>query len=185
MVAIYVLRLERGKYYVGLTRKNVERIWQHIDGKGAAWTKKYPPKEGKEILFMEDGLKVADEDRITLETMSKYGVRNVRGGQWCRVNMSTKQISELESLIKSKFRKTAAKKKSTVRKTAKRTTKGHCIRCGKKKKLDFQKPLCGNCYEEWAFYGNPDYEENCCHKCGRNWSTTIDKPLCIHCWKKS
>ena len=37
MVAIYVLRLERGKYYVGLTRKNVERIWQHIDGKGAAW----------------------------------------------------------------------------------------------------------------------------------------------------
>ena len=122
MVAIYVLRLERGKYYVGLTRKNVERIWQHIDCKGAAWTKKYPPKEGREILFMEDGLKVADEDRITLETMSKYGVRNVRGGQWCRVNMSTKQISELESLIKSKFRKTAAKKKSTVRKTAKRTT---------------------------------------------------------------
>ena len=71
MVAIYVLRLERGKYYVGLTRRNVERIWQHIDGKGAAWTKKYPPKEGKEILSFQDGLKSSDEDRVTLEMMAR------------------------------------------------------------------------------------------------------------------
>ena len=112
MVAIYVLRLQRGKYYVGLTRKNVERIWQHIDGKGAAWTKKYPPKEGKEIVSFQDGLKVADEDRITLEMMSKYGVRNVRGGSWCRVNMSARQVSELERLVKSKSK--PKKTKSTT-----------------------------------------------------------------------
>jgi hypothetical protein len=99
--------------------------------------------------------------------------------------MTSKQISELEQLIKSKFNKNTPKKKSPIRKNSKHTSKGNCIRCGQKKKLDFQKPLCGICYEEWAFYGNPDYEENCCHKCGRNWSTTIDKPLCIHCWRKS
>tara|TARA_B100000700_G_C14997749_1_gene834748 strand:- start:1253 stop:1822 length:570 start_codon:yes stop_codon:yes gene_type:complete len=189
MVAIYVLRLERGKYYVGLTRRNVERIWQHIDGKGAAWTKKYPPKDGKEIVSFQDGLKVSDEDRITLETMARYGVKNVRGGSWCRVNMSARQISELERLVKSKTRKSApkstTKKKSPSKKTPKRTAKGYCIRCGDRKKLDFQKPLCRECYDEWAYYGNPDYEEECCHKCGRDWATTIEKPLCIHCWRKS
>ena len=50
MVAIYVLKLSRGKYYVGMTRKNIDRVLAHIDGKGAAWTKKYPPSGTKPIL---------------------------------------------------------------------------------------------------------------------------------------
>ena len=189
MVAIYVLRLERGKYYVGLTRKNIERIWQHIDGKGAAWTKKYPPKDGKEILSFQDGLKVADEDRITLEMMAKYGVRNVRGGSWCRVNMTSKQVSELERMIKSRGKKSSPKRnrnqKSSRKKPVKRNPRGYCIRCSDRMKLDTQKPLCRECYDEWAEYENPDYEEECCHKCGRDWSTTIERSLCIHCWRKS
>ena len=36
MVAIYVLKLVRGKYYVGLTRRNIDRILDHLDGDGAA-----------------------------------------------------------------------------------------------------------------------------------------------------
>ncbi|MDA8839248.1 hypothetical protein N9N14_02055 [Candidatus Poseidonia alphae] len=197
MVAIYVLRLQRGKYYVGLTRKNVERIWQHIDGKGAAWTKKYPPKEGKEIVSFQDGLKVADEDRITLEMMSKYGVRNVRGGSWCRVNMSARQVSELERLTKSKSKpqKTVKPKKSNIKKTTtKKTTKrkpakGYCIWCGDRKDFDFSKPMCLDCYrdivedpyDEMEHYG----EIGCCHKCGKDWDTSIERPLCINCWRKS
>ena len=190
MVAIYVLRLERGKYYVGLTRNNVERIWQHIDGKGAAWTKKYPPKEGKEILSFQDGLKSSDEDRVTLEMMGRYGVRNVRGGSWCRVKMSATQVAELERLVKSKSRS-----KSKTQKTAKKQTKrkkpakGHCIWCGEKKDFDIQKPMCIECYRYVAYdphvmmehYG----ELGCCHKCGKEWDTSIERPLCIDCWRKS
>ena len=32
MVAIYVLKLVRGKYYVGLTRRNIDRVLDHLDG---------------------------------------------------------------------------------------------------------------------------------------------------------
>ena len=82
MVAIYVLKLSRGKYYVGMTRKNIDRVLAHIDGKGAAWTKKYPPSGTKPILSFQEGLREADEDRITLQMMKKYGVKNVWVGQW-------------------------------------------------------------------------------------------------------
>ena len=187
MVAIYVLQLVRGKYYVGMTRKNVERIWQHIDGKGAAWTKKYPPKEGDELLEYQSGRKVADEDKKTLEMMAKYGVRNVRGGSWCRVKMSAKMISDLERKIKPKTRKPAQKttrKKAPAKKPAKRSPSGYCIRCKDRKKLDLLKPLCLDCYDEWRGWGNPDHEEECCHKCGRKWSTSLAKPVCIHCYRK-
>ena len=89
MVAIYVLKLERGKYYVGMTRRNVKRVLQHIDGKGAAWTKKYPPQKTKPVLSFNEGLRVSDEDRITLETMKKYGVRTV---SYTHLTLPTKRI---------------------------------------------------------------------------------------------
>jgi predicted GIY-YIG superfamily endonuclease len=129
MVAIYVLKLERGKYYVGMTRRNVKRVLQHIDGKGAAWTKKYPPQKTKPVLSFNEGLRVSDEDRITLETMKKYGVRNVRGGSWCKVNMSSREINKLEKKIS-----TLKKKQATRRRRRK------CSRCGRTNHI---KP---NCY---------------------------------------
>ena len=179
MVAIYVLKLVRGKYYVGLTRRNIDRVLDHLDGAGASWTRKYPPVQRNPVVSFQEGLRESDEDRITLETMAKYGVRNVRGGQWYRVKLSDAKIRELEKLSRSK-KKVRAKKKAKPK-----VAKGYCIRCGDRKKFDFQKPLCKDCYDEWAFYSNPDYEEDCCHKCGRDWSTTIDRPLCTNCWRKS
>ena len=192
MVAIYVLRLVRGKYYVGLTRKNVERIWQHIDGKGAAWTKKYPPKDGKEIVSFQDDLKTSDEDKITLEMMGKYGVKNVRGGSWCRVNMSARQVAELERLVKPKSKKTTKKatttKKVGKKKPVKQSTKGYCIWCGDRKEYDFSKPMCIDCYRD--IVEDPydemehDGEIGCCHTCGKDWDTSIERPLCLSCWRK-
>lgn len=131
MVAIYVLKLSRGKYYVGMTRKNIDRVLAHIDGKGAAWTKKYPPSGTKPILSFQEGLGEADEDRITLQMMKKYGVKNVRGGQWCQVNMSASKIRELEKLANPP--KKSATKSKNVRKTSTKTKAKpkHCQRCGR------------------------------------------------------
>ena len=178
MVAIYVLRLQRGKYYVGMTRKNVERIWQHIDGKGAAWTKKYPPKEGNEMLSFQDGLKASDENRITIEMMAKYGIKNVRGGEWCRVKMHSKTISELNRKIRSLQN---GKQKKDGKKNL--TTKGYCIRCRESKDFDFEKPFCISCYRDWQYEGD-EYFEDYCHSCGKFCNSHIDKPLCLPCWKK-
>jgi len=62
---------------------------------------------------------------------------------------------------------------------------GYCIRCGVPRFRDLAHPLCDDCYDEWAEWSNPNYEENFCHVCGREWSTTIEKPLCDSCYRKS
>ena len=52
MGQVYVLRLRNKKWYVGYTeRGSIDRILEHIEKKGAKWTKKYPPLKGniKEI----------------------------------------------------------------------------------------------------------------------------------------
>lgn len=44
MATIYVLRCEKGKYYVGQTKKKLEeRFIEHKNRQGSAWTRKYPP----------------------------------------------------------------------------------------------------------------------------------------------
>lgn len=181
MVAIYVLKLVRGKYYVGLTTKNIDRVLAHLDGKGAKWTKKYPPSNSKPILRFEEGLKESDENRITLETMAKYGVKNVRGGDWCKVRMSKKEIDALQELVNKKFKKRGSKSKSKTK--SKTKSKGYCIRCRDSKTYDFEKPMCLDCYRDWQYEPEGFYEDYC-HCCGKLADTLLEKPLCISCWKK-
>ncbi|MFL2961040.1 MAG: hypothetical protein ACJZ4T_06025 [Candidatus Thalassarchaeaceae archaeon] len=100
MVDIYVLRLVRGKYYVGMTTRNLDRIWDHIEGQGAVWTKQYPPVVGKELFEYRPNLNKSDEDRITLEMMERFGINNVRGGKWCRVKMPSSHYQEIEKKLK-------------------------------------------------------------------------------------
>ena len=109
MVTIYCLELEGGKYYVGMSRKALERVEAHVTGKGAAWTKKHRPVDYERV---ETKMKLADEDRITLELMAKYGVANVRGGKWCQVRLPEKTYRDL------------------VKRTAKMSS-GPCDRCGR------------------------------------------------------
>jgi phosphatidylserine/phosphatidylglycerophosphate/cardiolipin synthase-like enzyme len=62
--------------------------------------------------------------------------------------------------------------------------KGACIRCHRQIGLDPGKPLCNECYEKWAEWENPDYEEKYCHVCGRQWQTSYARPLCASCFRK-
>ncbi len=117
VVNIYVLKLARGKFYVGKTKHTVQRLRQHWDGGGAAWTRKY---EMKDLYRWYPDKKDADENRITLQMMAEHGVRNVRGGDWCFVKMNAGEIRELEKKCRSK-------KRGSVKKT---TTSG-CKRCGR------------------------------------------------------
>ena len=99
MVLIYVLNLKEGKFYVGMTTRNIQRVWEHIDGKGAKWTKKYPPLVGDEVESMQNGLELSDENRITIETMHKHGIENVRGGSWCAMDLTYRQIRQISRRI--------------------------------------------------------------------------------------
>jgi len=62
---------------------------------------------------------------------------------------------------------------------------GHCIRCGKPIPLDLDKPLCRNCFEEWAEWENPNWVERYCHTCGKSARTTIAMPECNTCYNES
>ncbi len=66
-----------------------------------------------------------------------------------------------------------------------RTQQGTCLRCGCAVALDLDKPLCRDCYQAWAAYENPDYQEQFCHACGAESATSVARPLCRACWRAS
>ncbi len=104
MGQLYVLRLRGKKWYVGYTdRGSMDRILEHIEKKGAKWTKANPPlKKGYLHNFTTPGKTREDEDKYTLNLMTKHGIQNVRGGKWCMVDMKPYTIREIEGLIGKK-----------------------------------------------------------------------------------
>jgi RNA polymerase-binding transcription factor DksA len=62
---------------------------------------------------------------------------------------------------------------------------GHCIRCGKPITFNPDKPYCRDCFEIWAQFENPEYEEDFCHSCGELYPANMLKPLCRSCYKKT
>lgn len=97
MVTIYVLRLAKGKYYVGRTTRLAFRLNDHwAKGGGSVWTKMYPPKE---VEALYPGCDVFDEDKITLKYMSKHGITNVRGGSFCQSKLPPDTRGVLERML--------------------------------------------------------------------------------------
>lgn len=81
---VYVLKLKSDKYYVGFSKCLNKRIQQHFDGKGAGWTRKYPP------ILVEQRLPGKDmvvESQLTLEYMKRHGWKNVRGGRYVQIHL--------------------------------------------------------------------------------------------------
>jgi predicted GIY-YIG superfamily endonuclease len=81
---LYILKLEGGKWYVGITSKTPEqRFEQHLHGRGAYWTKHYKPieielREDLGVVSMAHAEKY--EREITHSLMKERGMNNVRGG---------------------------------------------------------------------------------------------------------
>lgn len=93
-VWIYVLELVNGKYYVGKTLNNGQRMNSHFNGKGSNWTKLYEPLRIIDVKEIVEGTWTDwelwsnhHEKEKTLEIMREYGWENVRGAGWCKVDM--------------------------------------------------------------------------------------------------
>ena len=65
-----------------------------------------------------------------------------------------------------------------------RVVTGVCIRCSQPIAFDPARPLCKDCYESWAQWGNPEYPEVFCHACGRRSDVTYERPLCRDCFRR-
>ena len=126
MVNIYVLELQGKKYYVGKTNHTFQRFEQHKSGSGAKWTQKHKVKD---LIGFHPNMKDSDENKITIQMMQKYGVRNVRGGSWTKVNMTEAEIKRLEKRINARSKRRT--KSSSTKKTTKARKRISCTRCGR------------------------------------------------------
>jgi hypothetical protein len=97
MVFIYILQLEREKYYIGKTNQPSIRLDAHFSSNGSGWTKKYKPLAVLEIIPNCDDY---DEDKYTIKCMEKYGINNVRGGSFCEIKLNENNIITLNQMIK-------------------------------------------------------------------------------------
>jgi len=98
MTNIYILRLEGKKYYVGKSEDITKRFRQHMNGNGSAWTRKYKPISLEKTI---ENASPFDEDKITKEYMSKYGIDNVRGGSYVEIELSEFHKEALNMEIRS------------------------------------------------------------------------------------
>jgi cellular nucleic acid-binding protein len=95
MVFIYALQLEQGKIYVGKTNNPQLRLDNHFNSNGSEWTTKYKPIK---VLDIKSNCDDYDEDKVTLQYMDKYGINNVRGGSFCKVNLKKSTVETLKQM---------------------------------------------------------------------------------------
>lgn len=82
---IYVLQLVDDRYYIGRTGNILRRIEEHFTGVGSIYTMKYKPIK---VIEVTEELSKQDERNKTLEVMSKYGWKKVRGACWCSLEIN-------------------------------------------------------------------------------------------------
>jgi hypothetical protein len=135
---VYVLKLEKDKYYVGKTKNISKRLREHMAGyRCSSWTRKFRPIALEETYHRADSL---DEDKITLKYMMSHGIDNVRGGPY----VSTVLPPETKVHITQRIRMA-----SDV-----------CVKCGSDthfvsecpiRKCDEELPRCGKCSSQYHF----------------------------------
>lgn len=96
MVFIYSLKLANNKYYIGKTGNPNFRLENHFDSSGSVWTKKYKPIYIHRVIPDQSD---HDEQRVTQEYMTTYGIDNVRGGPWCQIKLEEKVKEFIQQLL--------------------------------------------------------------------------------------
>ena len=89
---------------MGRTTRSIDiRILQHRlkTSSAAKWTRLYPAVRLIPNLLPNLVSHKVNECMLTLATMDRYGIDNVRGGPYCQVHFSTGQRKHLEHVLRS------------------------------------------------------------------------------------
>ena len=159
MTELYVLRLVSNKFYIGKTSDLSRRLNEHFSGKGASWTKKYPPVE---VIYSSMLINDFEEDNLTLKYMKDFGIQNVRGGSFSQMNLSDDILTIINRIIcSSEDRCFNCGKKGHFANSCKQHKKRIiCYSCGKEGHYSSScKKLKNEIYEEILFEKKARIEE--------------------------
>lgn len=94
---IYIIQLEKGKWYIGRSTNVEERFKQHQNEQGTDWTREYKPIAG---YYRRISILIYDENNITLHIMWYYGIENVRGGEYTNRTLNNDDLREISRLMR-------------------------------------------------------------------------------------
>ena len=84
----YILQLEGDNWYVGISSRGTLRLYEHFCGFGSKWTKLHRPVKVHTITYVGDKQNAARwEKENTLSLMYQKGWENVRGYNWCQIQL--------------------------------------------------------------------------------------------------
>ena len=98
-VFVYVLQLEDECWYVGTTKSCKDRLYDHRNGYGSSWTRAHAVvgefHQLKQLSCTAEEARF-EEDKMTKMLMLKHGIKRVRGGSYCRVNLPAEETRALK-----------------------------------------------------------------------------------------
>lgn len=106
---LYLLELVNEKYYVGQAANPEFRFSEHVNGKGAKWTRLHKPLRIRKVQVLSvDSARetMLYENWMTLQAMERFGWQNVRGGDFLEVEANRLQdrIKHIYDFSENKIR---------------------------------------------------------------------------------
>ena len=108
----YILQLENDNWYVGITARGTDRLYEHFCGLGAKWTKLHKPVSIHNVSYIGDNKCSASEweKNTTLEMMCQKGYKKVRGYNWCHIVLQNRPDELIRKLAKELAENTLGEK---------------------------------------------------------------------------
>ena len=189
---IYVLELEKNKFYIGKTNNPSIRIDEHFNNNGSEWTKLYKPIK---LFHLIPNCSEFDEDKYTLQYLKQYGKERVRGGSFSKIKLSDSELNLIDKMIFSTDNKcyncgeyghfvNKCNKNLIINKEMFKLSfgKDHCSRC------DRDGHIAVECYAKTYANGDKIDEEEVwyCDYCGKEFSSLKGATYHenFHCKKK-
>jgi hypothetical protein len=149
---IYILELEKSKYFIGSTNNLQTTLQNHYNKIESEWTKKYLFKD---VIETYEGERL-DETKTTILYMDKFGIENVRGGVYNKMELSFEDYLNIrKNIYFNNNLCTACGKTGHLLENCNELI---CYRCGR---LDHMGYRC----IETTHYNNGKL--NGCYRCGR------------------